>query len=37
MYFGGALVAIGAAHSLDERVHDHFAAGTKAILNGGKD
>src|ERR1700722_9234661 len=33
LYFGGALVAIGAAHSFDERVRDHFATGSKAILN----
>jgi membrane-associated phospholipid phosphatase len=37
LYFGGALIAIGAAHSLDERVRDHFATGSKAILNGGED
>jgi membrane-associated phospholipid phosphatase len=37
IYFGGALVAIGAAHSFDERVRDHFATGSKAILNGGED
>jgi hypothetical protein len=37
LYFGGALVAIGAAHSFDERVRDHFATGSKAILNGGED
>ena len=37
MYFGGALAAIGAAHSFDERVRDHFATGSKAILNGGED
>jgi membrane-associated phospholipid phosphatase len=37
LYFGGALAAIGAAHSLDERVRDHFATGSKAILNGGED
>jgi hypothetical protein len=37
LYFGGALVAIGAAHSFDERVRDHFATGSKAVLNGGKD
>src|ERR1700734_4059860 len=37
LYFGGALVAIGAAHSFDERVRDHFATGPKAILNGGED
>jgi PAP2 superfamily len=33
LYFGGALVAIGAAHSFDERVRDHFATGSKSILN----
>ena len=37
LYFGGALVAIGAAHSFDERVREHFATGSKAILNGGQD
>jgi membrane-associated phospholipid phosphatase len=37
LYFGGALAAIGAAHSFDERVRDHFATGPKAILNGGED
>jgi membrane-associated phospholipid phosphatase len=37
LYFGGALVAIGAAHSFDERVRDHFATGSKATLNGGED
>jgi len=37
LYFGGALVAIGAAHSFDEKVRDHFATGSKAILNGGQD
>jgi membrane-associated phospholipid phosphatase len=37
LYFGGALVAVGAAHSFDERVRDHFATGSKAILNGGED
>lgn len=35
--FGGALVAIGAAHQFDERVRDHFATGSKAVLNGGQD
>jgi membrane-associated phospholipid phosphatase len=35
--FGGALVAIGAAHQFDARVRDHFATGPKAILNGGED
>jgi membrane-associated phospholipid phosphatase len=37
LYFGGALVAVGAAHSFDDRVRDHFATGSKAILNGGED
>jgi membrane-associated phospholipid phosphatase len=37
LYFGGALVAIGAAHQFDEKVRDHFATGSKAILNGGED
>ena len=37
LYFGGALLAIGAAHSFDERVRDHFANGSKAVLNGGED
>jgi membrane-associated phospholipid phosphatase len=37
IYFGGALVAIGAAHQFDENVRDHFATGSKAILNGGQD
>jgi membrane-associated phospholipid phosphatase len=37
LYFGGALAAVGAAHSFDERVRDHFATGSKAILNGGED
>ncbi|MHB8721289.1 MAG: hypothetical protein ACYDAH_07805, partial [Steroidobacteraceae bacterium] len=34
--FGGALVAIGAAHQFDEKVRDHFATGSKAGLNGGQ-
>jgi membrane-associated phospholipid phosphatase len=34
--FGGALVAIGAAHQFDEKVRDHFATGSKAVLNGGE-
>jgi membrane-associated phospholipid phosphatase len=36
MYFGGALVAVTAAHQFDQRVRDHFATGAKA-LNGGQD
>ena len=35
--FGGALVAIGAAHQFDEKVREHFATGSKAVLNGGQD
>src|ERR1700683_3914885 len=31
LYFGGALVAIGVAHSFDERVRDDFATGWEAI------
>ncbi len=37
LYFGGALVAIGAAHSVDGRVREHFATGSNATLNGGED
>jgi membrane-associated phospholipid phosphatase len=37
LLFGGALAAIAAAHQGDERVRDHFAVGSKAILNGGED
>jgi membrane-associated phospholipid phosphatase len=37
LYFGGALLAVGAAHSFDGRVRDHFATGSKAMLNGGED
>src|ERR1700734_78262 len=37
LYFGGALIAIGAAHSFDTRVRDHFATGSNAVLNGGED
>jgi membrane-associated phospholipid phosphatase len=37
LYFGGALVAIGTAHSFDARVRDHFATGSNAVLNGGED
>jgi membrane-associated phospholipid phosphatase len=36
LYFGGALVAVGAAHSFDARVREHFATGSNA-LNGGED
>lgn len=32
--FGGTLLVIGASHALDGTVRDHFAKGSKAILNG---
>ncbi len=35
--FGGSLVAIGAAHEFDAKIRDHFAKGSKAVLNGGQD
>ena len=34
MYLGGAIVAIGAAHSLDGRVRTHFTAGSRTALDG---
>lgn len=34
LYFGGALVAIGAAHEFDAKVRSHYATGSNAILNG---
>ncbi|MDP9084916.1 MAG: phosphatase PAP2 family protein [Pseudomonadota bacterium] len=37
LYFGGTLVAIGAAHRFDREVREHFATGTHAALNGGAD
>jgi membrane-associated phospholipid phosphatase len=37
LYFAGALAVTGAAHSFDGRVRDHFATGSKAVLNGGED
>jgi membrane-associated phospholipid phosphatase len=37
MAFGGALVAISAAHQFDQNVRDHFAVGSKAVLSGGQD
>jgi hypothetical protein len=37
LYFGGALLAIGAAHDFDRNVRDHFATGSQATLNGGED
>ena len=36
LYFGGALLAIGASHEFDGRVRAHFATGSNA-LNGGED
>ena len=33
---GGSLAAIGAAHAFDGKVRDHFATGSKAVLNGGQ-
>lgn len=37
LYFGGALIAIGASHQLDTPARDHFATGRNAVLNGGED
>jgi membrane-associated phospholipid phosphatase len=37
LFFGGTVVAVVSAHQVDERVRDHFATGSKAILNGGQD
>jgi membrane-associated phospholipid phosphatase len=37
LYFGGALAAIAAAHQFDQKVRDHFATGSKSVLNGGQD
>ena len=34
LYFGGALAAVAAAHPFDDRVRDHFTAGSKTALNG---
>ncbi len=34
LYFGGAVIAIGASHSLDARVRSHFATGANAVLSG---
>lgn len=34
LFFGGTLVAIGAAHEYDGDVRRHFATGDRAILNG---
>jgi membrane-associated phospholipid phosphatase len=35
LHFGEALLAVGASHTLDGTVRDHFAVGSKANLNGG--
>jgi membrane-associated phospholipid phosphatase len=37
LYFGAALAVTAAAHQFDEKVRDHFAAGSQAMLNGGED
>ena len=34
LYAGGALLAVGAAHSLDDNVRTHFAIGDRGVLNG---
>lgn len=34
LHFGEAILVIGASHALDGTVRDHFATGSKAILNG---
>jgi membrane-associated phospholipid phosphatase len=34
LFFGGALVAIGASHEFDSRVRTHFATANDALLNG---
>lgn len=34
MYAGGALLAVGAAHSFDDNVRTHFAIGDRSVLNG---
>ncbi len=34
LFFGGALVAIGASHEFDSRVRTHFATPNDALLNG---
>lgn len=34
LYAGGALLAVGAAHSFDDTVRTHFAIGDRALLNG---
>lgn len=36
-YFGVAAVAVAAAHQADSTVRSHFAIGSRAALNGGKD
>lgn len=34
LYFGGTLLAVGAAHSADDNVRTHFAIGDRAVLSG---
>ena len=36
-YLGVAVAAVAAAHQADSTVRSHFATGSRAILNGGKD
>jgi membrane-associated phospholipid phosphatase len=36
-YFGVTLAAVAAAHQFDSNVRSHFATGSNAVLNGGKD
>jgi len=37
LVFGAALAATAAAHEFDGKVRDHYAKGSYAVLNGGKD
>jgi membrane-associated phospholipid phosphatase len=37
LYFGGTVIAVASAHQFDGRVRDHFATGSRAVLNGGRD
>jgi membrane-associated phospholipid phosphatase len=37
LFFGGTLGVVAAAHQFDDSVRDHFATGSKAVLNGGQD
>jgi membrane-associated phospholipid phosphatase len=36
-FFGVTLAAVAAAHQFDSNVRSHFAVGSNAVLNGGKD